>query len=64
MLGTLLIIMIGFLFKREPAIDSLARRQLGKLLRASIWEAITAHSHHPDYPAEIAVQSSQEGKTT
>jgi MFS family permease len=65
MFSVLLVIMLGFLFKREPAIDSLPRRKRVKLpLRGSIWEAITAHSHHPDYPAEIAVQSSQEGKAT
>lgn len=58
MLGSLFVIMIVFLFLREPAIDNMARRDLGKLsLRGTIWEAITAHSHHPDYPAEIAVQS-------
>jgi predicted MFS family arabinose efflux permease len=61
MLGTLLVIMSVFVFVREPAIDNMTRRTLGKLsLRATIWEAITAHSHHPDYPAEIAVRSSKE----
>src|SRR5664280_655472 len=58
MLGTLLIVMTIFLFLREPGIDNMTRRNLGKLsLGATIWEAITAHSHHPDYPAEIEVQS-------
>jgi MFS family permease len=58
MLGTLLIVMTVFLFLREPGIDNMTRRNLGKLsLGGTIWEAITAHSHHPDYPAEIAVQS-------
>jgi MFS family permease len=57
MLGTLFVLMVVFLFMREPAIDKMARRQVRKLtLRETIWEAITAHSHHPDYPAEIAVQ--------
>jgi MFS family permease len=61
MLGTLLVIMLIFVFIREPAIDNMARRPAKKLsLRATIWEAITAHSHHPDYPAEIAVQSKKE----
>ena len=61
MLGTLLVIMSVFVFVREPAIDNMTRRPLGKLsLRATIWEAITAHSHHPDYPAEIAVRSGKE----
>lgn len=60
MLGTLFVIMMIFVFIREPAIDNMARRDLGKLsLRGAIWEAITAHSHHPDYPAEIAVQSKE-----
>jgi len=26
----------------------------------TVWEAITAHSHHPDYPAEIEVQPGKE----
>jgi MFS family permease len=61
MLGTLLVVMAVFLFAREPAIDNLPRRKLGKLtLRGAIWEAVTAHSHHPDYPAEIAVSSERE----
>jgi MFS family permease len=61
MLGTLLVIMSVFVFVREPAIDNMRRRPLGKLsLRATIWEAITAHSHHPDYPAEIAVRPRKE----
>jgi MFS family permease len=61
MLGTLLVIMIVFVFIREPAIDSMTRRPARKLsLWATIWEAITAHSHHPDYPAEIAVESTKE----
>jgi MFS family permease len=61
MLGTLLVIMSVFVFVREPAIDNMTRRPLGKLsLRATIWEAITAHSHHPDYPAEIAVRPRKE----
>jgi MFS family permease len=58
MLGTLLVVMIVFLFMREPAIDNLPRRNSGKLtLRASIWEAVTAHSHHPAHPAESVVSS-------
>jgi MFS family permease len=56
MLGTLLVIMPFFLIHREPAIDNLPRRRLGKLtLREAIWEAITAHSHNPSYPSEISV---------
>jgi len=55
MLGTLLVVMMVFLFVREPAIDNLpSRRQTRKrTLMESIWEAITAHSHRPAYPAEI-----------
>ncbi len=61
MLGTLLLVMVVFLFIREPEIDKMPRRRPGKLtLRGTIWEAITAHSHHPDYPAEIAVQAERE----
>lgn len=58
MLGTLMAAMACFLWRREPAIDNLPRRRLGELsFSANLWEAITAHSHHPDYPAEIAVES-------
>lgn len=61
MLGTLLLAMAVFLFIREPAIDNMKRRDPGKrTVSGAIWEAITAHSHHPDYPAEIAVQSEKE----
>jgi predicted MFS family arabinose efflux permease len=58
MLGVLLLVMVFFLFMREPAIDSLPRRNVGKLtLWGNFWEAVTAHSHHPAYPSEIAVPS-------
>jgi MFS family permease len=61
MLGTLLVVTIAFLFVREPAIDTMPRRNLGKLtVWGTIWEAITAHSHHPAYPAEIAVSSGRD----
>jgi MFS family permease len=61
MLGTLFLVMMVFVFIREPAIDNMEpRRPIGRGLRATVWEAITAHSHHPDYPAEIAVQSKKE----
>jgi MFS family permease len=57
MLGTLLILMPFFLIHREPAIDNMPRRQMGKMnLREAIWEAITAHSHNPSYPSEISVE--------
>jgi len=58
MLGALLIVMAVFVFVREPAIDNMPRRNLGKLtLWGSIWEALSAYSHHPAYPADIAVSS-------
>ena len=58
MLGTLLILTTVFLFKREPAIDAMSRRNSGKLtFWAHVWEAVTAHSHRPAYPSEIAVSS-------
>jgi predicted MFS family arabinose efflux permease len=61
MLGTLFLIMLVFVFVREPAIDNMTRRMPQERgLRATIWEAITAHSHHPDYPAEIAVDAEKE----
>jgi MFS family permease len=63
MLGTLFMVMMVFVFIREPAIDNMERRPvLVRGVRATIWEAITAHSHHPDYPAEIAVQSDKEAR--
>lgn len=65
MLGTSLIIMLGFLFRREPGIDNLPRRKPQKLsFTGHIWEAITAHSHHPDYPAEIAVEHEEKAKSS
>jgi len=45
-----------FPYPREPAIDNMPRRKVRKMtLREAIWEAITAHSHHPSYPSEISV---------
>jgi len=65
MLGTLLLVTVVFLFMREPAIDSMPRRDLGKLtLWGNFWEAVTAHSHRPAYPAEIAVSSKKERTNT
>jgi predicted MFS family arabinose efflux permease len=62
MLGTLLLVTVAFLFRREPAIDAMPHRKLGKLtFLDNFWEAITAHSHRPAYPAEIAVSSEREG---
>src|SRR5216683_3455556 len=58
MLGALLVVTVRFLFVREPAIDNLPRRNSGK---TTLWEAVTAHSHHPAYPSEIAV-STEEAK--
>ncbi len=64
MLGTLLILMLGFLFKREPAIDAMARRHLApRTFWGSFWEAITAASHRPAYPAEIAVTPEKDTKS-
>lgn len=58
MLGTLLVVMLYFLFRREPGIDNLPPGKPRKRSwTGTIWEAVTAHSHHPDYPAEIAVES-------
>jgi len=63
MLGTLLVVTSVFFLLREPAIDSRSHQKLGKFtLRDAIWEAVTAHSHHPAYPAEIAVSSEREKK--
>ena len=62
MLGALLVVTVAFLFVRESAIDTMPRRNLGKLnLWGTIWEAISAQSQRPAYPAEIAVSSEREG---
>jgi MFS family permease len=64
MLGTLLVATVAFLFVREPAIDTMPRRNLGRLtLWGTIWEAISASSHRPAYPAEIAVSSQRERRS-
>jgi len=61
MLGALLMVMSVFVWLREPAIDSMQRRQIPKLsFLDNVWEAITAYSHHPDYPAEIEVKPDAE----
>jgi len=61
MLGTLLVVMTVFVFVREPAIDKMPRRKRGKRgFWAGIWEALSAYSHYPAYPAEIAVSSKPE----
>ena len=58
------LVMLVFVFIREPAIDNMTRRMPPERgLRATIWEAITAYSHHPDYPAEIAVDAEEGSKT-
>jgi MFS family permease len=55
MLGTLLVVMTVFLFLREPAIDNMPKRKQKLGVLGAIWEAVTAHSHRPAYPAEVAV---------
>ena len=61
MLGALLLVMAVFVFVREPAIDNMPRRNSRKLtLWGNIWEAITACSHQPACPAEIAVSTERE----
>jgi MFS family permease len=58
MLGTLLLVMPVFLWRREPAIDNMARRSLGKLpFHKAVWEAISASSHRPAYPGEVSAQT-------
>ncbi len=60
MLGTLLVVMPLFLFRREPAIDSMSRRHLGKLpFRQAVWEALTASSHRPACPGEICLDAKE-----
>jgi len=55
MLGALLVVMVAFLFVREPAIDAMPHRKLGKLtFWGNFWEAITAHSHRPPIRRRIA----------
>jgi hypothetical protein len=63
MLGTLVAAMSIFVWLREPAIDNMQRRRLPKLsFLDNIWEAVTAYSHHPDYPAEIEVKPDPENE--
>lgn len=65
MLGILFCVMIVFVFLREPAIDNMRRRDLGDVsFFENLWEAITAYSHHPDYPAEIAVETHENEMAT
>jgi predicted MFS family arabinose efflux permease len=63
MLGTLLAVMMVFLFMREPEIDNLrpARRAEKLSMLEAIWEAITAYSHRPAYPAGVDLHSEQDG---
>jgi MFS family permease len=43
MLASLLVVTVAFLFVREPAIDTMPRRNLGKLtFWGTVWEAICA----------------------
>ena len=59
MLGALVVATAGFVWLREPAIDNMRRRQIPDAsFLDNLWEAVTAYSHHPDYPAEIEVQPS------
>ena len=56
MLGFLFVVMTAFVFIREPAIDNMPRRKRARpTLWDSVWEAISAYSHRPVYPADIAV---------
>jgi MFS family permease len=58
MMGTLLAVMSAFLFRREPAIDNMSRRRLGKMsLRHAVWEAVTAASHRPANPGEVGIEA-------
>jgi MFS family permease len=64
MLGALLVATAAFVWIREPAIDSMRRRRIpNATFIDNIWEAITAYSHHPDYPAEIEVQPAKQEHT-
>ena len=56
MLALLLLIAIGFLFRREPAIDQMERRgHPADTLLAAVREAITAESHTPDPSASVRI---------
>ena len=58
MLGTLLVVMPVFLFRREPAIDNMPRRSSdGLSFREALWEAITAASHRPVSAGEVCVEA-------
>lgn len=63
MMGTLLVATAAFVWMREPAIDNLPRRPIpNSTFLDNLWEAVTAYSHHPDYPAEIDVQPTKQQK--
>ena len=48
MVGTLLLVMLYFLMKREPAIDAMTPRPpRASGLWQAVWEALTAQSHRP-----------------
>ena len=48
MVGTLLLVTLYFLMKREPAIDAMGRRNRPSAgFLQAFWEAITAQSHRP-----------------
>jgi MFS family permease len=67
MVGTLLVVTVAFLMKREPAIDAMERRGPRKEegFWMKVWEAVTAQSHRPvpeGLREEIAGEKNPEGE--
>jgi predicted MFS family arabinose efflux permease len=61
MVGTLLVVCVGFLLRREPAIDEMPPQpEQPNTLFGAVWEAVTAQSHRPvpqDLRTEMAGES-------
>ena len=60
MVGLLLVIALGFLLRREPAIDAMEPRGIGLRWWEGLWEALTAQSHRP-VPAGLRTNLADEG---
>jgi hypothetical protein len=59
MVGVLLVIALGFLLRREPAIDAMEPRGMELRWWEGLWEALTAQSHRP-VPAGVRTDLADE----
>jgi MFS family permease len=62
MVSVLLVIALGFLIKREPAIDAMEKRGTKLTWYQGLWEALTAQSHRP-VPAVVRTELADESAT-